>query len=106
MPSAPDEPARRCARRAAERLHQILGEALSAVYLTGSGALGGLVLDEIDIDLVAVCARAPTAEDTSLVEAAVAVRHGDRARTLDPARADRFVREVQALVERAHRRRP
>jgi Domain of unknown function (DUF4111) len=39
--------------------------------------------------------------DPGLVQAALAVRHGDRSRTLDPARVDRFVREVQALVQQA-----
>jgi hypothetical protein len=45
-------------------------------------------------------------EDPGLVETALAVRHGDRSRTLDPARVNRFVREVQALVQQAASREP
>lgn len=48
------------ARAATGRLQHLLGEELVAVYLIGSGALGGLVLEESDIDLVAVCARPPS----------------------------------------------
>jgi hypothetical protein len=61
--SASGERVKRCARAATDRLQQILGDRLSAAYLIGSGALGGLVLDESDIDLVAVCADTPSAED-------------------------------------------
>jgi hypothetical protein len=43
------------------------------------------------------------AEDPWLVEAAVAVRHGDRSRALDPARVRRFVAGVQARVDEASR---
>jgi Domain of unknown function (DUF4111) len=45
-------------------------------------------------------------EDPGLVQASLAVRHGDRSRTLDPARVNRFVREVQALVQQAASREP
>jgi Domain of unknown function (DUF4111) len=40
-------------------------------------------------------------EDPGLVQASLRIRHGDRSRTLDPARVDRFVRGVQAKVKRA-----
>jgi Phosphotransferase enzyme family/Domain of unknown function (DUF4111) len=38
--------------------------------------------------------------DPGLVQAALAIRHGDRSRTLDSARVDRFVHEVQGRVQR------
>jgi hypothetical protein len=41
------------------------------------------------------------AEDPSLVEAAMAVRHGDHSRALDPTRVRRFVTGVQARVAEA-----
>jgi hypothetical protein len=46
------------------------------------------------------------AEDPGLIQASLAIRHGDRSRTLDPARVNRFVREVQALVQQAASREP
>jgi Domain of unknown function (DUF4111) len=45
-------------------------------------------------------------EDPGLIQASLAVRHGHRSRTLDPARVNRFVREVQALVQQAASREP
>jgi Domain of unknown function (DUF4111) len=45
-------------------------------------------------------------EDPELVQAALAIRHGDRSQTLDPARVDRFIRTVQAQVQRAAGRQP
>jgi aminoglycoside adenylyltransferase-like protein len=45
-------------------------------------------------------------EDPILVQAALAIRHGDRSRTLDPARVNRFVRGVQARVQQAAAREP
>jgi hypothetical protein len=51
----------RCARAAAGRLRRLLGDELVAAYLIGSGALGGAVADQSDVDLVAVCAHAPAA---------------------------------------------
>lgn len=45
-------------------------------------------------------------EDPGLIQASLAVRHGDRSRTLDPACVNRFVREVQALVQQAASREP
>ena len=46
------------------------------------------------------------AEDPGLIRMALAVRHGDRSQALDPARVDRFVRDIQARVERAAARSP
>jgi hypothetical protein len=43
----------------------------------------------------------PRTDDPSLVEAALAIRRGDRSLALDPARVDAFQRGVQAVVERA-----
>jgi hypothetical protein len=45
-------------------------------------------------------------EDPGLIQASLAVRHGDPSRTLDPARVNRFVRKVQALVQQAASREP
>jgi Domain of unknown function (DUF4111) len=45
-------------------------------------------------------------EDPGLVQAALAIRHGDRSQALDPARVDRFVRVIQARVEQAAARSP
>ena len=45
-------------------------------------------------------------EDPGLIQASLAVRHGDPSRMLDPARVNRFVREVQALVQQAASREP
>jgi hypothetical protein len=53
-----------CARTAAGRLRQLLGEDLLGAYLIGSGALGGAVAEHSDVDLVAVCAHAPSADHT------------------------------------------
>ena len=46
------------------------------------------------------------AEDPGLIRTALAVRHGDRSQALDPARVDRFIREIRARVERAAARPP
>jgi hypothetical protein len=43
----------------------------------------------------------PRTDDPSLVVAALAIRHGDRSGTLDPARVHAFQRGVQAVVEHA-----
>jgi hypothetical protein len=40
-------------------------------------------------------------DDPATVEAALAIRHGDRSRTLDPARVDAFQRRVLDRVEHA-----
>ena len=52
------------ARAAAGRVQRVLGAELLAVYLIGSGALGGAVAAQSDLDLVAVCADAPSAART------------------------------------------
>ena len=48
------------AQSATRQLHQLLGEDLVAAYLIGSGALGGFVPEQSDVDLVAVCAESPS----------------------------------------------
>ena len=48
-----------CARAAVDRVRRLLGDELVAAYLIGSGALGGAVADQSDVDVVAVCAHAP-----------------------------------------------
>jgi hypothetical protein len=45
-------------------------------------------------------------DDPALVEAALAIRHGDRSRVLDPARVDAFQRRVRERVEHAWRLAP
>jgi hypothetical protein len=45
-------------------------------------------------------------EDPGLVRAALAIRHGDRSRPLDPARVDQFIGGIQARVQRAAHRQP
>jgi hypothetical protein len=47
-----------CGRAAAELLRRLFGDDLVAAYLVGSGALGGVV-DQSDVDVVAVCAADP-----------------------------------------------
>jgi hypothetical protein len=42
-------------------------------------------------------------DDPAVVEDALAIRHGDRSRTLDPARVDAFRRRVLDRVEHALR---
>ena len=60
-----------CARAAVGRLRELLGEELLAAYLIGSGALGGAVAKHSDVDLVAICARAPLADQTRQLVAAL-----------------------------------
>jgi predicted nucleotidyltransferase len=47
------------------RLQQLLGEELLGAYLIGSGALGGAVAEQSDLDLVVVCAHAPSVDRIS-----------------------------------------
>lgn len=47
-------------RSATRQLHELLGEDLLGAYLIGSGALGGFVPEQSDVDLVAVCAESPS----------------------------------------------
>ncbi len=42
------------------RLQRLLGQELLGAYLIGSGALGGAVAEQSDLDLVAVCAHVPS----------------------------------------------
>ena len=58
----PQEQVEACARDAAGLLGRLLGDDLVAVYLGGSGALGGVAAAQSDVDLVAVCAAAPGEE--------------------------------------------
>jgi Domain of unknown function (DUF4111) len=51
----PAEQLEACGRAAAGLLRRLLGDDLVAVYLTGSGALGGVAAGS-DVDVVAVCA--------------------------------------------------
>jgi hypothetical protein len=55
----PQEQVEACGREAAALLGRLLGDGLVAVYLGGSGALGGVAAGQSDVDLVAVCAAAP-----------------------------------------------
>lgn len=54
-------------RSATRRLHRLLGDDLVAAYLIGSGALGGFVAEQSDVDMVAVCAEPPSNERTSAI---------------------------------------
>jgi hypothetical protein len=51
-----------CARVAVGRLRRLLGDDLVGAWLIGSGALGGAVAESSDLDLVAVCAHAPSVD--------------------------------------------
>ena len=56
----PQEQVEACGRDAAALLGRLLGDDLEAVYLGGSGALGGVsATTQSDVDVVAVCAVAP-----------------------------------------------
>ena len=56
MGSDPDELPMACGREAAGLLGRLLGDELVAVWLTGSGALGGVTPGLSDVDVVAVTA--------------------------------------------------
>lgn len=45
------------ARSATRQLHELLGDDMVAAYLIGSGALGGFVPEQSDVDMVAICAE-------------------------------------------------
>ena len=60
-----------CPRVAAGRLQRLLGEELLGAYLIGSGALGGAVAEQSDLDLVAVCAHTPSPADIQQLVAAL-----------------------------------
>jgi hypothetical protein len=55
----PDELPEACGREAAGLLRRLFGDDLVAVYLIGSGALGGVAPAVSDVDIVAVCVTAP-----------------------------------------------
>ena len=65
----PQEQVEACGRDAAGLLGRLLGDDLVAVYLGGSGALGGVAAGQSDVDLVAVCAAAPGEEPRRAVVA-------------------------------------
>lgn len=50
------------ARSATRLLHRLLGDDRVAAYLIGSGALGGFVPEQSDVDLVAICPVSPADE--------------------------------------------
>jgi mannose-6-phosphate isomerase-like protein (cupin superfamily) len=54
----PDRLPEACGREAAGLLRRLLGDDLVAVYLIGSGALGGVAPAVSDVDIVAVCTTA------------------------------------------------
>ena len=56
---SPQEQVEGCGREAAALLGRLLGDDLVAVWLGGSGALGGVTAGQSDVDLVAVCAASP-----------------------------------------------
>jgi Domain of unknown function (DUF4111) len=58
----PQELVEACGRAAAALLARLLGRQLVAVWLGGSGALGGVAPGQSDVDLVAVCTAAPSGE--------------------------------------------
>jgi aminoglycoside adenylyltransferase-like protein len=55
----PEAQVEACGREAAALLGRLLGDDLVAVYLGGSGALGGVAAGQSDVDVTAVCAAAP-----------------------------------------------
>jgi hypothetical protein len=65
----PQEQVEACGRDAAGLLGRLLGDDLVAVYLGGSGALGGVAAAQSDVDLVAICAAAPGEEPRRAVVA-------------------------------------
>jgi RimJ/RimL family protein N-acetyltransferase len=56
----PDELVEDCGRAATGQLGALLGGDLVGAYLVGSGALGGVAPGQSDVDVVAVCATAPS----------------------------------------------
>jgi hypothetical protein len=88
----PQELVEACGRAAAALLGRLLGDNLAAVYLGGSGALGGVASDS-DVDLVAVCHAAPSEEAGRAVIAAL----GQLAMTW-PLRGLEFVLYTRAAV--------
>jgi RimJ/RimL family protein N-acetyltransferase len=68
----PDALPEACGRAATGLLGRLLGDDLVAAYLVGSGALGGFVAGESDVDVVAVSATAPSAGLSRAVVAGLA----------------------------------
>jgi Domain of unknown function (DUF4111) len=97
-PIGPQELVEACGRAAAALLGRLLGDNLAAVYLGGSGALGGVASDS-DVDLVAVCHTAPSTE----ADRAVAAALGELAMTW-PLRGLEFVLYTRAAVAAPARR--
>ena len=89
----PQEQVEACGRDAAALLGRLLGDDLEAVYLGGSGALGGVSATQSDVDVVAVCA-APLPE---AVERSLVARLGELAMTW-PLRGLEFVLYTRAAV--------
>jgi hypothetical protein len=87
-----------CARAAVGRLRRLLGEELVGAWLIGSGALGGAVAESSDLDLVAVCAHAPSADLIQQLVAALT----EEAMTW-PVRGLEFVLYPRAAVASASR---
>ena len=55
------------ARSATRQLHELLADDMVAAYLIGSGALDGIVPEQSDVDMVAICAEAPSDECTRAI---------------------------------------
>jgi mannose-6-phosphate isomerase-like protein (cupin superfamily) len=70
-PPGPDDLVAGCGRAAAGLLGRLLEDELVAVYLVGSGALGGAGPDS-DVDVVAVCAAEPPEDRRRAVAARLA----------------------------------
>jgi len=98
-PRGPQEQVEACGRAAAALLRRLLGDDLVAVWLGGSGALGGVAPGQSDVDLVAVCDAAPAPEVTRAVVAGL----GELAMTW-PLRGLEFVLYPRAAVARPARR--
>jgi hypothetical protein len=98
-PPGPQELAEACGRAAAALLGRLLGEDLAAVWLGGSGALGGVAPGQSDVDVVAVCQAAPAPEVTEAVVAGL----GELAMTW-PLRGLEFVLYPRAALARPARR--
>ena len=87
-----------CARTAVGRLRRLLGDDLVGAWLIGSGALGGAVAESSDLDLVAVCAHAPSGDLIQQLVAALT----EEAMTW-PVRGLEFVLYPRAVVTSASR---
>ena len=72
MASDPDVLPVACGREAAALLGRLLGDELVAVWLTGSGALGGVAPGLSDVDVVAVTATGLPEERRRALAAALA----------------------------------